>query len=123
MKLPKPDEVLSELDIVMLENIKNKIPYKIVTKRTDYNIQAIKVKAIYMQQLAYLQGWKFDPGLFKVSYMNSESPVFDNEVKERRMYDVGNTKFGYETRDGKNYELSNTGLVRILFELSKKIFR
>ena len=70
-----PERELSTFDRAELQNLRGGVGYKIVTGNTPDNRDNIAMKTTYFQMVAYKEGWKFDPELYQVEFIDPKSPV------------------------------------------------
>jgi hypothetical protein len=64
-----PERELDPLSRAELTNIKRGIPYKLVIADTSTNRENIFFKTSYYQMVAYKEGWKFNPELYQVQFV------------------------------------------------------
>ncbi len=83
--LPKAE--LDPLTRAELSNLRRGIKYVAVGVDSPENRESINLKLIYFQQVAYKEGWTFDPENYQVHFVPaSEYPLQGTDIEHARIY-------------------------------------
>jgi hypothetical protein len=81
-----PDDKMNPLDKAMITNLRRGVKYRMMVADTLPNRAALCAKAMYIQMVAYKEGWAFDPEKLQVAFVEPEIVPDRGDHKESRIF-------------------------------------